>query len=399
MRLRDLLGLSLEALSAHRLRYGLSALAIAVGVSAVVLMSSIGEGARRFILGQVSMFGTTIVGVHPGRIETRGMPGPGGSARKLTLDDARVLRRLPGVVDAVAASYGTALVQHGDRSRRVIIYGGTAQIPRVWLMGVATGQFLPDVDWDRASPVTVLGPTLKRELFGEQNALGGIVRIGEARFRVIGVMESKGQYLSLDMDDAAFIPVANALRLFNRSELAEVNLLAASVEESERVAERARSLMIQRHGGDEDVTIVTQKDALSVVDNIMRVVSATVTAIAAISLLVGAIGIFTILWIVVQERIQEIGVVKALGGTRAQILSWYLCEAGVTAGVGGAAGLLVGVGGSALLSRVVPGLDAYTPPAIVAAALVMAVGVGLIAGVAPALRAARLDPVEALRAE
>jgi len=400
MNLGDLLGLSLEALRAHRVRYGLSALAITVGVAAVVLMSSIGEGARRFILGQVTMFGTTIVGVHPGRVDTRGVPGNlGGSARKLTLDDARALRRIPGVMDAVAMSYGTALVEHGERSRRVIVYGTTSQVPRVWLMPVASGRFLPDLDWDRTSPVAVLGPRVKRELFGGGNALGEIVRIGTARYRVIGVMEAKGQYLGLDMDDAAYIPVANALRLFNRSEVAEIHLMAASMEQSTDVAERARHLMIQRHGGEEDVTIITQKEALVMVDNVVRVVSGTVTAIAAISLLVGAIGIFTILWIVVQERIQEIGLVKALGAKRSQILAWYLCEAGLTAGVGGVAGLLIGAGGAALLSRVVPGLEAYTPPIIVVLAMGMAIGVGLIAGVAPALRAARMNPVEALRAE
>jgi len=398
--LRDLAGLSVEALLAHRLRYGLSALAVAVGVAAVVLMSSIGEGARQFITGQVSMFGTTIVGVHAGRVETSGVPGQaGGSARKLTIDDARALRRLPGVVEAIAMSYGTGLVESGDRSRRVVVYGVTAQVPRVWLMPVAAGRFLPDLDWDQASPVCVLGPRLKRELFGDANALGRFVRIGKARFRILGVMEPKGQYLGLDMDDTAFIPVASALRLFNRSELAEINLLAASPEESQRIADRAHALMIRRHRGEDDVTIITQKDALAMVDNVLRVVSGTVTAIAAISLLVGAIGIFTILWIVVQERVQEIGLVKALGGTRRQIVGWYLFEASVTAGLGGAAGILAGAGMGALLSALVPGLTVAISAGIVLAALTMAVLVGLLAGVAPAVRAAALDPLEALRAE
>lgn len=397
---RDVLDLSLEALRAHRLRYGLSALAIAVGVASVVILSSIGEGARRYVLDQFSMFGTNIVGVHPGKVSTGGIPGGmGGSTRKLTLDDARMLKRLRGVASATATASGTALVEYGDRGRRVLVFGATAQVPRVWSMHVTAGSFLPDMEWDRSSPVVVLGPKLKHELFGAENALGALVRIGTARYRVIGVMEAKGTLLGFDMDDTAYIPVMNALRLFNRSELSEVNLLAATLGDVDSVVERARRMMIDRHAGEEDVTIVSQKDALRMVDGIMRVLALTVTAIAAISLLVGAIGILTILWIVVQERTQEIGLVKALGGTRFQILSWYLCEAALTAVAGGVGGILIGSGVSASLSRVVPGLSTHTPPVILAAAIGMAASVGLLAGVVPAVRASRLNPVESLRAE
>jgi putative ABC transport system permease protein len=399
MRARDLLGLSLEALNAHRLRYRLSALAITVGVAAVVLMSSIGEGTRAFILSQMGMFGTNLIEITPGKVTTSGVGALGGSARKLTIDDARALARLPGVKGAVPFVMGGARVEYGSRARRVFVFGTNDEVPDVWTMRVRAGSYLPRLPWDRGSAVVVLGSKLKRELFGDASALGAVVRIGTARFRVIGVMESKGNYLSFDLDDLVLIPVANALALFNKSELEGVDLLAASLDEVDPVAERARRLVIERHRGVEDFTIVTQKDARRIANDIMNVVTGAVTAIAAISLLVGAIGIFTILWIVVQERVQEIGLVKALGGTRAQILAWFLCEAAITALAGGAAGLLVGAGGAALLVRFVPGLESSTPPGIVAAALAMALSVGLAAGVAPALRAARLDPVEALRSE
>jgi len=395
-----LLALAFEALRAHRMRYGLSALAIAVGISSVVLMSSLGEGMLRFIQEQASSFGTTLVGVHPGKISTGGMPGGmGGSARHLTIDDAKALRRIPGVVSAIPTAYGTGLVEYGRRGRRVFVYGVTAQMPRAWSIRIATGQNLPDLDWARGSPFVLLGPRLKRELFGDANPIGAVVRIHRMRFRVCGVVETKGQFLGFDIDDAAYVQVASAMRLFNSPELQEVDLVAATVEESELLAERARVLMKERHGGQEDVTIVTQKDAMEMMSNILRVVSGAVTAIAAISLLVGAIGIFTILWIVVGERTQEIGLVMSLGGKRSQILAWYLCEAAITAGIGGVLGLTAGGGGAWLLTRLVPGLESYTPPWLVIAALATAMVVGLGAGVAPALRAAGLDPVEALRAE
>ena len=395
----DLAGLTIEALRAHRLRYGLSALAIAVGVAAVVLLSSIGEGTRRYIMSQMSQFGTTLIAITAGKVQTGGVPGVGGSARRLTLDDARALARIPGVVGVVAQAYGTAEVKYAGLGRRVYIYGCTSDAPRVWQWRVSQGEFLPPGDMERASPVAVLGPRLKRELFGEENALGAVVRIGLVRFRVIGIMEQKGQFLGFDLDDAAFIPVASALRLFNLPEVQEIDLMAATTDDIDPVAERAKALMLERHQGQDDVTIITQKDAQETVNRILGIISAVVTAIAGISLLVGAIGILTIMWIVVQERVAEIGLVKALGARRGQILAWYLFEAAVTALAGGVAGLFVGMGGSWLLARIVPGLSTVTPVGVVVAALGMALGVGLSAGVAPALRAARMDPVEALRAE
>ena len=399
MTMGDLLGLTVEALRAHRMRYGLSALAIAVGVAAVVLLSSIGEGTRRFIMGQMSQFGTTLISVNAGKVQTGGIPGVGGSARRLTLDDARALARIPGVDGMTAQTFGTAEVKYRGLGRRVYIYGCTSDAPRVWQWRVSQGDFFPPGDIDRASPVVVIGPRLKRELFGEATALGAVVRIGLTRFRVIGVMEQKGQFLGFDLDDAAFVPVATAIRLFNLPEVQEIDLMAATTDDIDRVADRAKKLMLERHQGQEDVTIVTQKDAQETVNRILGIIGAVVTSIAGISLLVGAIGILTIMWIVVQERVSEIGLVKALGARRGQLLAWYLFEAAATAITGGAAGLIVGMSGSWLIAQIVPGVSTFTPPSVVIAALAMAMGVGLVAGVAPAMRAARLDPVEALRAE
>ncbi len=231
MTFADLSALTLEALRAHRMRYGLSALAIAVGIAAVVLMGSIGEGMRRFVMGEMSQFGTTLIGIHPGKTTTGGMPGMmGGSARKLTLDDARAVSRIPGVVAVVPTAIGSTIVERGDRNRRVYVYGMTSEAPRVWSWKIAVGEGLPAMDWERSAAVAVLGSRLKRELFGEATPLGGVIRIGQARFHVVGVMESKGQFLGFDLDDAAYIPVANALRLFNLTELSEIDLMVGSTE-------------------------------------------------------------------------------------------------------------------------------------------------------------------------
>jgi putative ABC transport system permease protein len=399
MRVRDLIGLTGEAVRSHRMRYGLTALAIAVGVAAVVLLASIGEGMRRFIEGQMSQFGTTLIAINPGKLETGGIPGTLASRRKLTMDDARALQRIPGVSGVVPTAIGSARVSYGGRGRDVYLYGVTAEAEKVWSWRAAIGRFIPRMDYDRGSAVVVIGPTLKRELFGDANALGEAVRIGTFRFRVIGVMESKGQYLGFDLDDAAFIPVADAMRLLNRPELDEIDLLAASADDIDPVAEAARAILIERHDGDEDFTITTQKEAQGTVNNILAVVSAVVTAIASISLLVGAIGILTIMWIVVQERVGEIGLIKALGARREQILAWYLFEAALTAVAGGVAGLAVGIGIGVLLAAVVPGIQVSIQPGMIIAAVVMALVVGLAAGVAPARRAAWMNPVDALRDE
>jgi putative ABC transport system permease protein len=354
MNSRDVLRLAWQAVWFHRQRSVLTMLGILIGIASVILLTSIGEGARVYILSQFTQFGTTLIGISPGRIETTGLPGAlGTTIHPLTLADALDLERIRGVEGVVPVVAGTAPVEQAGKTRNTFVYGVTADAPDIWRIRVRGGRFLPVLDPDQTAPVAVLGPKVKRELFGEQNCLGQHVRIAGERFMVIGLMESKGQFLGFDIDDSAFITVANAMRLFNLPELNEIDLLAASPDAIDPVAEAAAKLLRERHRGQEDVTIVTQKEAQETVNNILGIVSAVVTGIAAISLLVGAIGILTIMWIVVQERVSEIGLVKALGARGSQIIAWYLFEAAVTAFGGGLIGLLGGMGSAALLGAIV----------------------------------------------
>ncbi len=400
MALEDYLLLGLGALRSHRLRSFLSMLGIAIGITAVLLLTSIGEGTRRHLISEFTQFGTNVMQVSPGKTDTFGIPGIlGGTTHKLTIDDAEALRRVRGVEKVIPVAVGQARVEGGGRGRSVFIYGVTSEIPAVWKFEVGQGSFLPPGDPRRSSMVAVLGPKLKRELFGERSALGEFVRIAGFRLRVIGVMAPRGRLLGFDIDDSAYVPVATTMQMFNLEELIEIDVLFAHEGLTEVVEEGIRGLLAQRHGGKEDFTIVTQTAMLEVFENVMRVVTSAVAAIGGISLLVGAIGILTMMWIAVNERVSEIGLMRALGATASHVQRLFLLEAVILTVVGGAAGIAVGLGIAALLRLGVPGMPVYTPPRYIAAALLVSLATGLLSGVLPARRAASLDPVEALRAE
>jgi putative ABC transport system permease protein len=396
---RDLLHLASGALRAHRLRSFLSMLGIAIGVAAVILLTSIGEGTRVYMLSQFTQFGTNILAVNPGKSKTIGIPGVlGGTTRKLTIDDAEALDRISGVETVVPVTMGLARVQAGERGRSVTVLGATPDLPTLWRFGARQGSFWPKGDPRRGAPLAVLGPKLAREIFGERSPLGEFVRIAGGRFRVIGVMVPKGQMMGFDIDDVAYVPVASAMDLFDQDELMEIDLIYANVRETARVEAEVKRVLTLRHG-DEDFTVTSQEAMLDVFGKVMDVVTMAVGAIAGISLLVGATGILTMMWIAVGERTSEIGLVRALGASRGQVQALFLVEAAALATLGGMAGVAIGLGVGGALRLVVPGLPVETPLRFVLAGLAVSVLTGLVSGVAPARRAAGLDPIEALRAE
>jgi len=400
MLFKDALFLALRAVLAQRLRSFLTLLGIAVGIASVILLTSIGEGIHRFVLAEFTQFGTNIASVAPGRVKTSG-PAPTGipsSVRPLTLDDARVLSTLPHITGMTATVWGNTEVAANGRLRRTTVNGVGADMPKVYNVRVQTGQFLPDDALENARAFVVLGATLKKELFGSDNPLGARVRVGSSQFRVIGVLEAKGQFLGTDLDDAAYIPTARALELFNREGLMKIDLAYQEGVSAARIVAAVKTTLTARHGR-EDFTLTTQEDMLRSLSNILNILTIAVAALGSISLLVGGVGIVTIMTIAVSERKSEIGLLVALGAPRRTILGLFLGEAVMLSALGGLMGLILGFGLAQLIHLALPALPVHTPISFVLAAEGIAVCIGLVAGVMPARSAARLDPVQALRSD
>ncbi|MFH0934158.1 MAG: ABC transporter permease, partial [Pseudomonadota bacterium] len=395
MYFRDLVTLTSSSFLTYRMRSFLTGLGIAIGIAAVILLTSIGEGLHQFMLAEFSQFGTNIISVQPGKTQTQGgNVGIFGSVRPLTLEDADALRRLPYVEYVIPGLMGNAEVRHEGRTRRTMVLGEGRDFGKAFTMKVQSGSFWTDDDDEQARAQAVIGSKIREELFPGINPLGQYLRVGGQRYRVIGVMESKGQILGMDMDDAVFIPAARAMELLNRPGLMEVNVSYRADVPADTVVRLIRARMTEMHGR-EDFTIISQEQALEVLSSVLDIITFAVAALGGISLLVGAVGILTIMTMAVTERTAEIGLLRALGAREKQVLTLFLSEAMILSALGGLMGLIIGVGISQGLHLLFPALPVHTPWLYAVLAELTAVTIGLAAGVAPAMRAARLDPVEA----
>jgi putative ABC transport system permease protein len=390
---------TLQALSYARLRTLLMLLAMSIGVAAVIVLTALGEGARNYVSDQFSSMGTNLLIVLPGRTETSGSSPStfvGETPRDLTLDDAMALTRSALVKNIAPFVVGAAPVSHGSLEREVPIFGSSAMLAEIQDLKMAKGKFLPTNAISQATPICVIGATVKKELFGNKPVLGQWLRLGDRRFRVIGILESKGQTIGMDMDDIVIIPVKSAQALFNTASLFRIFVTTHNSETIEKSKSRILEIIKQRHQGEEDITIITQDALLSTFNDIFDALTIAVSGIAAISLFVAGILVMNVMLISVSQRTGEIGLFKALGSTPHQIRNIFLSEAIALSLLGAIIGVIIGHLGSFSLGQAYPKIDFVAPWWANFAAFGVALIAGIIFGVSPANRAAKLDPVQAL---
>lgn len=399
MNLTDIFQFASGSLRGARTRTVLMMIAMSIGVASVVLLTALGEGARGYVINQFSSLGTNLVIALPGRAETSGSaPGMmiGQTPRDILLEDAEALLRSHAIRRIAPFSIGAAQIAYESRNREVVVMGSTSDLLAVRQMSIAQGQFLPEADSDRASPVCVLGKRISQEMFGSDVAVGKWLRIGDRRFRVIGVLATQGQSMGLNSDDLVIVPVAAAHSLFNTRALFRVLIEAKSRALVERARQDAEDILVERHRGERDVTVITQDAVLATFDRILSALTMAVGGIAAISLSVAGVLIMNVMLIAVAQRTQEIGLLKALGAPPAYIRHLFFAEAALLSLLGSVFGLILGQIGSAVIRQLYPSLPVSAPWWAVLAALATALLTGILFSIWPARRAARLDPVAAL---
>ncbi|KFB77210.1 ABC transporter permease [Candidatus Accumulibacter cognatus] len=399
MRAPDLIRFARDAATGNPLRTSLLVLAMAIGVAAVVVLTALGDGARRYVLNQFASIGSNLVIVLPGRSQTGGF-NPGNAItstpRDLTIDDAQALRRASAVHRVAPLTVGTSEISFGGKLREVMVAGTTAEFIEVRRLTLAQGRFLPQGDWRRGVSEAVIGAKIRNEMFAREEALGQMVRIGDRRFRIVGVLASTGQGLGMNTDELVIVPVSLAQAMFNSNTLFRILVEASSRDSIDQAKAQLAEIIQLRHEGEQDVTIITQDAVLATFDRLLGTMTIAVAGIAAISLAVAGILVMNVMLVSVTQRTTEIGLLKALGATGATIRNAFLTEAAMLSVTGALLGCVLGLAMAAIIRQLYPEFPAFPPDWAVLAGLGTALATGILFGVLPARQAARLDPVQSL---
>ena len=390
-------------LVANKLRSGLTMLGIIIGNASVIAMVGIGQGAQKLASEQFESLGPNVLFIVPGSQETRNTTFE--VPKTLVLEDAEAIAtQVPSVKEVAAQISSRQLITYRNKNTSTTIVGTTPEYLSVRSFDVAQGRFISEQDVRRNNQVVALGPDIAERLFGNVDPVGQQLRIKNVSFQVIGVMESKGSFLGDNQDDTVFVPITTlANRIVGQTspyglEVSIISISAKDPNSTNAVRFQVENLLRLRHkiNGEDDFTVRAQEDLLQIVGTITGALTLMLTAIAAISLFVGGIGVMNIMLVSVTERTQEIGLRKAIGAREQDILVQFMIEAVILSAAGGVLGTLIGVGGVLLVGAVTP-LQAGVSPVAILMAVGVSGGIGLFFGVVPAQRAAKLDPIVALR--
>ena len=407
MKITRSIRVSRKQLAAHKLRTALALLGIVIGVSAVIIMVAIGNGAQEEVLSKIKAMGTSLLIINAGQVQkSAGRQQIRGTVTTLTLDDVEAIGRECSAVNAAAPLQSKKMqVKYGSLSTNTTVVGTTTQFQKVRNFYVAIGAFFSDEENLASRRAAVLGHSVVKNVFEGNNPVGETIRIGKVTFEVIGVMESKGVDLNgFDQDDQIFIPIRTALRrVFNLPYINTINIQATSTETMGRAAAQITDLLRDRHRLNkqqkpDDFTIQNQADLLEAQRETTDTFTMLIGSIAGISLLVGGIGILAIMLIAIRERTNEIGLRMAVGASRKDIMTQFVIEASILGVGGGLVGILLGILG-AFFVRVATSWAVSISPDSVGLAFGFSLLVGLFFGVYPARRASLLDPITALRSE
>jgi putative ABC transport system permease protein len=402
MKLRETTRISLSALLANRSRTALTMLGLIIGVAAVIMLVSIGNGVRKFVMNEFESLGSNLIIIQPGKSDRRSHFGPpiALSNNRMTLEDIRAIERRAININAVSGVViGNAVISHLDAAHNAMVFGANEQFLKIITLEIKYGGYFSREEDDFGRRVAVIGKKVADSLFGDDYAVGRVIGVNEHRYRVIGILGATGHKVGLDVDNLILVPTRAALRLFNTDRLFGIRATARTRSSVDDAVAEISDILKERNNGEDDFTVITQGALMASIENILSMLTYVLGGIAAISMLVGGIGIMNIMFVTVTERIAEIGLRRAVGATKRDIVGQFLLEAVMLSVLGGCVGVALASGVGWGVSSFFKRFDLTPPWWIIAPAFGTSLLIGVVFGVLPAIRAARIEPLEALRHE